>query len=182
MLHCCIDTNLFIWATRPVNTLTFIYTFLFYAQHMLPLSQWNKGLEDNQKAINIWRQLSTSEWFMSDRSSWFASPPASQRLACCCEAEVLLAVWLEWRGAAAHEKRASVTLSLSGTLPNCWRGVEVGMLPRRGVCWALWWWIIVPLCSLPLPLLSLSLSHTHPPPHPITNTVIIRLWRVGHLQ
>lgn len=31
------------------------------------------------------------------------------------------------------KKRAGVTLSLLGTMPNCWRGVEAGMLPRRGV-------------------------------------------------
>lgn len=58
MLHCCI--NVFICVANVC------YTFnICCHEHR----QWNKGFEDNQKAINIWRQLSTSEWFMSDRGA-----------------------------------------------------------------------------------------------------------------
>ncbi len=58
---------------KPVDTQTH---WLLFTQFCFTLNicrhhhrQWNKVFEDNQEAINIWRQLSTSEWFMSDRSS-----------------------------------------------------------------------------------------------------------------
>lgn len=124
--------------------------------------QWNKGTEDNQKAFVSRRMIYVHSQL------WFASPPASQQLVCCCEAKVLLMLWLEWRGAAAHEKRASVTLSLLGMLPNCcwWgeEGVKAGMLPRNAVRWVQRWWIIVLLH--PLPSLLPVCPTPHPPSHP----------------
>lgn len=48
--------------------------------------QWNKGVEDNQKAVVNQRMIYIHPQL------WFASPPASQWLVCCCEAKVLLMV------------------------------------------------------------------------------------------
>lgn len=179
-LESCTNTDLFIWLPKPANTQTrwLLFTYFCFIPNICChwLGQWNTQFEDNQTAVVNRRMIYVRLQLR------FASPAASQRLVFCCEAEVLLTVWLEWRGAAAHEKRASVTLSLLGTPPDCWQGVGAGMLQRRGVRWALWWWIIVLPESLPHHSFPPVCPSPHPPPNPITNTVIIRLWSVGHLQ
>lgn len=98
---------------------------------------------------------------------WVAPPTPPVNGECCCEAEV----WLDWWGAEAHGERASVTLSLLGTLPTAARGCwSRGIMPRKGDEW---------LCSFTL---SPNLPHLSllsvPPPQPLL-TLIICWWRMG---